>query len=517
MDTGNEFNECIRVVEELMLKRTIGIAEKTVLTALLMQLRQLQFKWYNDNDDAAAVPELKSILEQISEVCKLIPQSGKEAAQINSIQRNSQKVTNYPSAAVAPPPQKKNNTATGSLWSKLNPFKKSRVFEFNEKGKEPAASPPLKHMTRAKPPDSGISGAAPPEETPQVSPPAALVPAEEGRILYDIPGTMTVKQQTKCIVRIGENETIVQAAGKFSPAAAIEAVQLSNIMRVDLIDIADLPKFSIKAISEAEQLFDKGSYTEWVFYVTPLEGGVFPLVLKVSIIKIIDGKERRKDLIFEKPVSIVAGPAAPAMIYGAALQPAGQQTSNTILKNLSAEHVTELDPPNVFISYAHKDKTYFDIFLANLSSQCDWHIWTDKNIEIGSNWFESIQQSMQQSDCAVLLISSDFISSAFIKEHEFTKFNELLTTRPGFVFLPVFLRDCDFTRWQELSKLQLFVANGDEYGIADKKGQLVPFAKLCRFDNNAQLIPNDNIDTYFKNLVLKAKTALIVRKKGMPA
>ncbi len=34
---------------------------------------------------------------------------------------------------------------------------------------------------------------------------------------------------------------------------------------------------------------------------------------------------------------------------------------------------------------------------------------------------------------------------------------------------------------------------------------MIPFAKLCHFDNNGQLIPNDNLDTYFKNLVKKGE------------
>ncbi len=173
-----------------------------------------------------------------------------------------------------------------------------------------------------------------------------------------------------------------------------------------------------------------------------------------------------------------------------------------------------MEKPKVFISYAHKDKSYFDIFHDNLKSQSDWDIWTDRNIEIGTDWFESIQKSMQQSDAAVLLISPDFFSSDFIKEHEFNRFNELKESKPSFVFLPIFLRDCDFSRWSALSKLQMFVSYGDEYGIADKKGQLVPFAKLCRFDNNGQLIPNDNIDTYIKNLVTKARTELNIAKSS---
>jgi predicted nucleotide-binding protein len=91
-----------------------------------------------------------------------------------------------------------------------------------------------------------------------------------------------------------------------------------------------------------------------------------------------------------------------------------------------------MEKARIFISYAHNDKTYFDIFLSNLKSQCDWDIWTDRNIEIGKDWFESIRQSMVQTDVAILLISPDFISSAFIKENEFKKFselNEMITTR----------------------------------------------------------------------------------------
>jgi hypothetical protein len=370
-----------------------------------------------------------------------------------------------------------------------------------------------KHTTRAKPPMPPTAGAEIPlPESTEAMPPPSVSP--EGKILYDIPGSMMLNQQQKCIVRIGENEAVVKDNDQFSPGVKIESVKLSNIMRVDLLDVNEPVKFMIKSISDAEQTYEPGSYSEWIFYVTPLAQGVFPLILKVSLIKMIDGKERRKDIVFEKSVTISS--LTGETVLQAGLNVDTPTAAATELKNIAAEStVTESDPPNVFISYAHKDKTYFDIFLSNLSSQCDWKIWTDKNIEIGTDWFESIRQSMQQSDCAVLLISSDFISSAFIKENEFKKFNELKESKPGFIFLPIFLRDCDFTRWKDLSKLQLFVAYGDEYGIADKKGQLIPFAKLCRFDNNGQLLPNDNIDTYFKNLVLKAKTEIVKGRRNV--
>ena len=97
------------------------------------------------------------------------------------------------------------------------------------------------------------------------------------------------------------------------------------------------------------------------------------------------------------------------------------------------------------------------------------------------------------------------MSSDFIKEHEFASFVELQNSKEGFFFIPVLLRDVDFRRWETLASQQFFVAYGDDYGMPAETGKMIPFAKLCRFDNNGGLIPNDNIDTYFKNLVAKVQ------------
>lgn len=328
-----------------------------------------------------------------------------------------------------------------------------------------------------------------------------------GKVLYDIPEKMMVNRQHKCIVRIGENEAIVKDDDTFSDAVKIETIPISGVMKVDLIDISEQPKFMIKTINSAEQEVEDGSYTEWLFWVTPLTDGMFPLILKVSILKMVDGRELRKELVFEQSVIISADQKTTMQPLVSA--PTGSQIPSAVqpaLKDLLNEKkVIEVEPPIAFISYAHKDKTYFDIFIDYLKAQSGWTIWTDRNIEIGSDWFQRIRYSVNQTDIAVLLISADFISSAFIKEHEFEKFSELKAEKPTFNYLPILLRDVDFTRWEDLAAMQLFVAYGDEYGVPEKKGQMIPFAKLCRFDVNGQLIPNDNLDTYFKNMVKKAE------------
>ena len=340
----------------------------------------------------------------------------------------------------------------------------------------------------------------------------------KGKVLYDIPDTMTVNMQQKCVVRVGKTEAIVLDDDSFSPAVQIETIPISKVMEVDIVDISDPPRFNIKKISSVEQFVDEDSYSEWIFMVTPLSGGEYPLLLKVSVIKIIDGKACRKELVFTRSVNIsAAAPVAtgPSLIMPFVSENPLVKTNEPVLKDLVKEKdVKEYDPPAVFISYAHNDKTYFDIFIQYLQDHSGWKIWTDRNIEIGSGWYQSIQSSIKESDIAVLLISANFISSGFIREHEYEQFSKLQATKNDFKFLPLLLRDVDFTRWQDLAAMQIFVAYGDEYGVPEKRGVMIPFAKLCRFDNNSQLIPNDNIDTYFKNLVKKAEKDWLILKTG---
>jgi hypothetical protein len=351
-----------------------------------------------------------------------------------------------------------------------------------------------------------MTGDEPPPPKPAVVLPQAppSPQPEKGKILYDIPGNMTVNQQQKCVIRIGKTEAVVRDDDTFSGNEVVENVPIAKVMNVELIDISETKHFYIKTINSSEQEVEDDSYTEWFFWVTPLTEGNFSLLLKVSVIKIIDGKERRKELVFERPVNIVSQAAAiPQTLTGGLPQ--------NLLKE---KNLAEFDAPKVFVSYAHKDKEYFDVFIENLAAQSNWNIWTDKNIEIGTDWYERIQQAIKDSDMAVLLVSAFFISSGFINENEYQKFYDLQKSKSDFVFLPVLLRDTDITRWQSLARLQFFSADGGDYDMPEFKGKLLPFAALCTFNSKGELNENFLRDTYFKNFVLKANTDWLKVKHG---
>jgi hypothetical protein len=343
--------------------------------------------------------------------------------------------------------------------------------------------------------------------------PAATVSSSpaviKGKILYDIPDTMQLEKQEKCVIRIGKDEVTVKSGNVFSATVVTDDIKLSGLMKVELIDIANNPNFTIKTISTPIQEVDDSEFTEWLFYVTPVNAGLFSLIIKVSAIKNEAGREKIKDIVFEKNISINTGKADSsfaamsfAASFSAAIKPVPEKQLRDIANEPAAKY---MESPDVFISYAHEDRRYFEIFEKNLKSQSGWNIWTDRNIQIGADWFDQIQQSMTVCNIAFLLISAGFFSSAFIKEHEYRKLKKIKENNPAVIIIPVLLRDTDINRWEDLTAIQFFPAHHYEYGVVSDSNSLLPFAMLCEFDKSGLLIPNAFIDTYFKNLVQKVQ------------
>lgn len=128
----------------------------------------------------------------------------------------------------------------------------------------------------------------------------------KGGLLYSIPGVMEVGQESRCEVRIAFDKTVLFQDFDTRKQHEIRDIRISNLMEVALLDPqqAGEEAFSVRTLSTAEQFVDPDDYTQWIFYVKALKEGVYPLMLKVTVIEVIEGRERRKEIVLEENVEV---------------------------------------------------------------------------------------------------------------------------------------------------------------------------------------------------------------------
>jgi tetratricopeptide (TPR) repeat protein len=111
--------------------------------------------------------------------------------------------------------------------------------------------------------------------------------------------------------------------------------------------------------------------------------------------------------------------------------------------------------PTVFISYSHQDEGWKDRLVTNLKALDlqSVEVWDDRRIVAGEDWFAEIQAAMNRAAVAVLLISTDFLASGFIRGTEVPR---LLRRRQeeGLRIIPLFVRPSPWTSVDWLSATQ---------------------------------------------------------------
>lgn|SRR5574341_2440024 len=106
--------------------------------------------------------------------------------------------------------------------------------------------------------------------------------------------------------------------------------------------------------------------------------------------------------------------------------------------------------PSIFISYSHKDEKWKDRLVTQLAVlQKDFEIWTDREIEAGEDWYQKIDEALNNASVAILLVSANSLTSKFILNEEVAR---LLKRRDeeGLRIIPVILGDC---AWQSVDWL----------------------------------------------------------------
>ena len=111
----------------------------------------------------------------------------------------------------------------------------------------------------------------------------------------------------------------------------------------------------------------------------------------------------------------------------------------------------------IFISYSHEDERWRQRIaghLAVLATEGIVDVWDDRKIGAGEDWLAQINDQMGGARIALLLISSAFLTSKFIRQTEVPKLFDQ-HEQGGMTIYPLLIRPCP---WQEvawLSRMQV--------------------------------------------------------------
>ena len=118
--------------------------------------------------------------------------------------------------------------------------------------------------------------------------------------------------------------------------------------------------------------------------------------------------------------------------------------------------------PRIFISYAHEDRRYKDELgklLRYPVREGKVIVWDDGEITAGADWDDDIRRALFEANIVIMLISSDFVGSAYIDRVELAEAVER-EQRGETRIVPIIVRRCIWEERTGLSRLQALPVGG---------------------------------------------------------
>src|SRR5258706_15771443 len=114
--------------------------------------------------------------------------------------------------------------------------------------------------------------------------------------------------------------------------------------------------------------------------------------------------------------------------------------------------------PSVFISYSHKDEKWKDRIVTHLRvlrELSSIELWDDRQIGIGKDWYQEIEEAIAEANVAVLLVSANFLSSKFILDEEVPRFLQRREKNELHI-IPIIIKPCTWHLVDWLKRMQLY-------------------------------------------------------------
>ena len=126
----------------------------------------------------------------------------------------------------------------------------------------------------------------------------------------------------------------------------------------------------------------------------------------------------------------------------------------------------------IFLSYSHKDEDLMQQIKSAFLSYGDtteeqFDFWVDEEIRAGDDWLEKIERAMNEAHVALLLLSTEFKNSEFIKTREVAT---LLARKEseGLRVIPIIGKPCPWKSWDSINKAQVKPKGGQPLSAMPK-------------------------------------------------
>lgn len=127
------------------------------------------------------------------------------------------------------------------------------------------------------------------------------------------------------------------------------------------------------------------------------------------------------------------------------------------IENMPNVNIIKKKPLQIFISYSHADRKWLDRLKTHLrvleKEGLVFDLWDDTRLRTGDNWKHEIEQSLNNSSIAILLVSTDFLASDFVRKEEIPALLKNAFDK-GTKILPMVVSPCRFLKTVEISIYQ---------------------------------------------------------------